>query len=179
MNQYNFWLHSFGVGVIAKQLLHKRGKDISNEGFMGGILHDIGRLVFVRSDCHKYAAFKLKNDKVIDTEAEQNFFGIDHQRLGELLARKWNFPESIVGVISRHHNPPVEGEYCCLISAVNIADMLCHALAIGDSGSYYISSFSESAWRLLGISVPELEIILSRSLDEIDSGAELLSDIKS
>jgi HD-like signal output (HDOD) protein len=64
-----------------------------------------------------------------------------------MLAQKWNFPESIIMAISRHHDPPVDDTYGMLISAVNIADMLVHALSIGNSGSYYISSFSQDAWR--------------------------------
>ena len=177
LNLNKFWMHSFGVGVIAKQLLYKGGKDICNEGFMCGVLHDIGRLIFVKIDPDKYSAFQGNNRRLTDLEAEQKFFGIDHQKLGEMLARKWNFPDSIVMAIAKHHNPPVNDEHGMLISAVNISDMLCHALAIGDSGSFYISEFSQAAWQKLGIEMSSLENILKKSLNEIDKANDLLSEI--
>jgi putative nucleotidyltransferase with HDIG domain len=172
-----FWMHSFGVGVTAKQLLYKRGKEIRNEGFMCGILHDIGRMVLVKIDPEKFVAFQGNGHKVTDLDAENKFFGIDHQKLGEMLAHKWNFPESIVMAIAKHHDPPIDGNYSILISAVNIADMLCHALSIGDSGSYYISSFSQEAWNKLGIEMSSLENILLKSLNEIDKATDLLNEI--
>jgi HD-like signal output (HDOD) protein len=177
LNLQNFWMHSFGVGVIAKQLLYKRGKDIRNEGFMCGILHDIGRLIFVKIDADKFAAFQGNKPRVTDLEAERKYFDIDHQKLGEMLAKRWNFPESIVMAIAKHHDPPMNCKYDTLISAVNISDMLCHALSIGDSGSYYISTFSQDAWNKLEIEMSGLESILVKSLNEIDKVTELLSDI--
>jgi putative nucleotidyltransferase with HDIG domain len=178
LNLNKFWLHSFGVGVIAKQLLYKESKDLRNEVFLCGILHDIGRMMLVKIDPNKYVAFQGNGRKVTDLEAENKFFGIDHQKLGEMLAQKWNFPESIIMAISRHHDPPVDDTYGMLISAVNIADMLVHALSIGNSGSYYISSFSQDAWRKLGLEMSQLENILIKSLDEIDKVTDLVNELR-
>jgi HD-like signal output (HDOD) protein len=177
INLNSFWMHSFGAGVIAKHLLYKSSKDTSNEGFMCGILHDIGRLIYIKIDAQKYAAFQGNNRRVTDLEAEHKFFGINHQQLGEMLARKWNFPESIVLAIAKHHDPPVSDQHGKLISAVNIANMLCHALAIGDSGSYYISEFSQAAWQKLEIEISNLEDILKKSLNEIDKVNDLLNEL--
>jgi len=172
-----FWLHSFGVGVVAKHLLSKRDKEMQNQGFLGGILHDIGRLIFVRLDPALFIKFYSADTTVVDLQTEKEFFGIDHEKLGEILARKWNFPEGISLAIAYHHSPQNIDKHKLLVSAVNIANILCHALAIGYSGNYYVADFSKEAWETLGLSMTELETILRRSLVEIEKSSNMLSEL--
>jgi HD-like signal output (HDOD) protein len=173
----SFWIHSFGVGVIAKRMLYKCAKDIQNEGFMGGILHDIGRLIFVKLDPAKFIDFYTRQNWSIDLALEKSHWEIDHQKLGEILAQKWNFPSSISTVIANHHTPDETTEYSLLVSAVHIADVLCHGLDIGNSGSFYVSYYSPQAWQNLGLSMSELENVLEKSLDEIDNSKHMLGDL--
>lgn len=142
---------------------------------MCGILHDIGRLVLARSDPDAFISFYYKRKQVTDLEEEAGFFGIDHQKLGELLARKWNFPESILTTIANHHTPQDASEkFRRLVSTVNIADMLCHALRVGDSGNFYVAQFYPDAWQALEMAMGELETALRGALKEIEQAGEML-----
>lgn len=169
-----FWLHSFSVGVMTKHLLCKASKDIQNEGFMGGILHDIGRMIFVKMDADRFISFYKAENRIIDLEAESEYFEIDHQELGKVLAEKWNFPNSISTAIAYHHFPDDAQDHKLLASAVNIADMLCHVLNIGDSFSYYITDFYPSAWARLDIDMSELEAVFKSAFNEIDKSKILM-----
>jgi HD-like signal output (HDOD) protein len=173
----SFWIHSFGVGVIAKRMLYKRAKDIQNEGFMGGILHDIGRLIYVKLNPTKFIDFYTRQNWAIDLALENAHWEIDHQKLGEILAQKWNFPSSISTIIAYHHTPDEATGHSLLVSAVHIADVLCHALAIGNSGSFYVSHYSPQAWQNLELPMSELEIVLQKSLDEIEDSKHMLRDL--
>lgn len=170
-----FWLHSFGVGVISKHLLIRANKDIRNEGFMCGILHDIGRIIYMKTDADRFISFYTKESNVTNLESESEYFGIDHQELGMALAQKWNFPDSISTAIAYHHLPDSTQDHRLLTSAVQIADLICHAFNIGDSYSYYVSDFSSTAWKELKINMDELEIILKQALIEIDKSKHLMS----
>ena len=170
-----FWLHSFGVGIMTKHLLCKANKDIRNEGFMGGILHDIGRMIFIKMDTNRFISFYTKENRVIDLKSELEYFNIDHQELGKALAQQWNFPDSISTAIAYHHLPENTKDYRLLASAVNIADMLCHAFNIGDSYSCFVTDFSSTAWKELNINMDELEVILKQALIEIDKSKHLMS----
>lgn len=172
-----FWIHSFGVGVVAKRLLFKRSKDVQNEGFLGGILHDIGRLIFVRLDPAGFIDFYSRKNKAIDLTTELKHWQIDHQKLGEILAQKWNFPPSISTAIANHHTPDEIADHKLLVSAVHIADILCHALAIGDSGNFFVLYYSPTAWRNLELTMAELESALRNSLDEIENSKHMLGDL--
>jgi HD-like signal output (HDOD) protein len=121
--------------------------------------------------------FYTANASAIDLQAEKKYFGIDHEKLGEILAKKWNFPESISTTIAYHHSPLEALKHQVLVAAVNIANMLAHALAIGKSGNYYVSAFYPETWRVLELSMDELETVLKRSLNEIDKSRSMLSEL--
>lgn len=171
-----FWLHSFGVGVLTRHLLFKHSKDAQSEGFIGGILHDIGRIILVKYDSSKFSKFYSQTSTAINLDKEEEFFGINHQKLGEVLAQKWNFPESIQTAIAKHHSPLLAKKHNLLASAVNIADFLCHALQIGDSGNYFITDFYQNAWELMNITMDDLDGILRNSLTEIDNSRQMLGE---
>jgi len=176
----DFWLHSFGVGVIAKHLSKNRGEEIKNECFMCGILHDLGRLIYMKMDIEKFMSFYTNEKLATNLQEEKRVFGIDHQELGKLLAKKWNFPPKIIDAIGNHHLPESESDEKVelLLAAVNIADLLCHAMAIGDSYSYYVTEFSKAAWEALQIQNDDLESALRKSLKEIKELQDLLSNIE-
>ncbi len=177
INEHDFWQHSFAVGVIAKHLFVKMDKDSREEVFISGILHDVGRLIFVQTDKNLYRNFRSGEAGITDLEAERKHFGIDHQALGNQLAEKWNFPESIRVAIACHHTPLAAGDYIPFAAAVNIANMISHAMDIGDSGRYYVTEFYPQAWEIINLSMSEFEESLKKALVEIDETRQILSDL--
>ncbi len=172
----DFWRHSFGVGTITKHLCRGQSKDTQNEAMMGGLLHDVGRLVFASADTQKFNAFYFERAAVTDIEDEAEFFGIDHQAVGAMLAQKWNFPESITHMIGKHHCPEQAPKACSLlVGAVSMADLLCHTMAIGFSASSYATDFSCAAWQQLNLEISNLEVILTDALSEIDVAEQIFS----
>ncbi len=178
INLDDFWRHSFGVGVIARHILHTVDRDTRQAAFVSGVLHDIGRLVYMKMMPDTFVTFYGELSMVTDLEAEVKFFGIDHQETGKALAQKWNFPESVTTVIANHHNPDAVESHSLLVSAVNIADMLGHAMQIGDSGNYYVSEFSTGAWKKIGLTSDDLEGILKKVLDEIDESENIVAQLR-
>ena len=173
-----FWLHSFGVGVMAKNLLPAARRDEQNEALMCGILHDLGRLVYLRADARRFAAFYRNRNALISIADEETHLGQNHQQVGELLARKWNFPEAIAVVIANHHTPtnaPLESR--TLVSAVHVADVICHAMHIGHSVTAYVAHFEPQAWAHLSLTSAALEQVLLRSLTEIEKAGSLIRDL--
>ncbi|MEA2031453.1 MAG: HDOD domain-containing protein [candidate division Zixibacteria bacterium] len=174
----SFWRHSFGVGVFAKHLRSSASKEIQSEALTGGILHDIGRLVIAKSNPTKFEAFYFERKAVTGIEQEAEFFDHDHQQIGEMLAKKWNFPDPIVAVIRSHHTPSdAPDEYKKLVAAVNIADLLCHMMQIGYSASSYATEFDSEAWQCLDISMDELKGHIHSALNEIDEASQILKNL--
>ncbi|MCK4632281.1 MAG: HDOD domain-containing protein [candidate division Zixibacteria bacterium] len=178
LNMHDFWLHSFGVGVFTKHLLPSAGVEVQNNALMCGILHDIGRLVLARSEPSMFSTFYFDRGGVTGTEEEIEFFGVSHQQLGEMLAQKWNFPDEIIAATAYHHKPDqAPAEFQLMVSAINIADVLCHTMHVGSSASAYLTEFFPSAWQKLELNETKLENVLKRSLDEIDDTRQMLGNI--
>jgi HD-like signal output (HDOD) protein len=172
-----FWKHSFGVGVLAKYLLPSIDMQLMDEAFISGIMHDVGRLVYMRTDFKRYAAFYNKSAGAISLEDERKYFGIDHETLGEALASKWNFPESVRTAIGFHHSPLLPNKFQRLTAVVNLADIAVHALNIGDSGHIYINEFYSETWTCLGMTPAYFESAVHRTLGEIAQTEELLREL--
>jgi len=145
----DFWLHSFSVGVIAKHLLYRETIEVRNEAFMCGVLHDIGRLLFVRMDVARYERFYDAGQSAIDLDKETQWFGADHQQIGQALADKWNFPPKIATCIAHHHYPEESSDSSPMLAAIHIADLTCHALNLGKSGNEFVTHFSPETWQCL------------------------------
>ncbi len=177
LNLNQFWLHSFGVGATASTLVERLNKDLCNEAFMCGILHDIGRLIFIRVDADRYARFYDEGDSVTDLKKEAEWFGLDHQQVAEKLAECWNFPRSLTAAIGNHHTPDVVSDFKLLVSAVHIADVLCHALGIGTSGNVFVADFSPAAYRLLELNEATLDQAISHAVEKIDRTRSFIREI--
>jgi HD-like signal output (HDOD) protein len=175
-NTFGFWQHSLGVGILARNLLPRSNKDIRNEAFTSGVLHDIGRLLLARIDIEKFISFYSGPKTATNLEAEEYHFGVDHQRLGLMLTEKWNLPHTVCMCVGNHHTPEVLTESGLTVSAINIADMLCHALNIGDSYNFYVTSFHPQAWAKLNLTMAELEKILISALKEVDDSRHVIGE---
>jgi len=178
LDTMEFWLHSFGVGTMAKKLLHRADSGTQNEGFISGILHDIGRIILARLEPELFLMFYENNESAISIEREVDYFGIDHATLSGKLARKWNFPDSIATAVAKHHSFNEIEEHARLTAAVYIANILCHLLRVGNSGNSYISEFYPKAWQALEISLDELDPIINSALDEISKSQSIIYNLQ-
>jgi len=167
INAKSFWLHSLGTGLVAKHLIRTGDKELASEALTAGILHDIGRLLFILADSDWFQMAYGKSQSACDLKREEEFFGLDHQAVGAELAARWNFPDRIREAIEHHHQPEKADATNVIVAAVSVADLICHALQIGDSASFYVSQFSPEAWARLKIGYDELPGILRGALKEL------------
>jgi putative nucleotidyltransferase with HDIG domain len=95
------WMHAFEVAAMSSMLCRK--VPVTSEGvcFLAGLMHDIGRIVFLT----------LYNQVYIDIvdspqllEREKNAFGLDHSEVSSLFLEYSNFPREIIRAVRYHHN---------------------------------------------------------------------------
>jgi putative nucleotidyltransferase with HDIG domain len=168
LNAHDFWRHSFGVGALARRLFKNEDSDAQGEALSSGLLHDIGRLLLLKTDPRRFSAFLVDGATAYDTGREKEFFGTDHQEIGALLAEKWRFPDGVTAAIRHHHAPVKANDHKRLVATIHVADTVCHAMQIGDSGRPYVTEFSPEAWNFLGINMSDLEAALRLALDDVE-----------
>ncbi|MFL6631971.1 MAG: HDOD domain-containing protein [Massilia sp.] len=123
-----FWRHSIATALCARSLARHAGLD-QDAAFIGGLLHDIGRLVLAISFPEQYArvAAECERDNISLSAAELRVLGVDHERAGQLLAEAWKFPPAIQRAIGQHH-APAAADLADIPGVVHVANGMVHAL---------------------------------------------------
>lgn len=173
----DLWTHSFAVGYLAKNLM-AGSEDAKNDTFIAGILHDIGRLIFLKNAPEKYRFLYKGEQRAVSRTDEKYSFGMDHQQIGGELALKWNFPLPIAEPISHHHSPSnALPAYCVIAAAIHVADIIVHGLGVGNSGNNYVNEYDPKAWNILKTSPEQIKEIIKASLININRARESFSEI--
>lgn len=172
LDRLALWQHGIGTAVCAQVLAKALGRDQAL-AFTAGLLHDIGRLVL---DAYFHEDFKAamvhctaEDSTLLD--AELAVLGMEHAQVGFELARRWKFPVSIQQAIRDHHQP--EREQAALTDLVHTANVLCHALDIGNAGYEMVPPLSSSAWTRLGLDWEKMPAQMAE-IEQLYAGAHLL-----
>lgn len=125
-NRHKFWEHSLFTGVAARIMAKKYRQD-ENEAFIGGLIHDIGKVVFDRYLPKTFAKVinRVDKDRCTMEEAELEEFGFTHSTMGMKLLEKWNFPGKIAEVVGLHHAPWQAESFQAVTSLTYLANILC------------------------------------------------------
>ncbi len=124
------WRHSYRTAFYAYNLAKgiTKKKDILDDVYVGGILHDMGKIIF--SSVHPELETKITaycQDKGIPTQLFEDLSsGANHSEIGAMIARKWNFPEALIEAIKFHHDPhSCSRMYQDVVFTVYLANALC------------------------------------------------------
>ena len=155
------WLHSVGTAMGSAWLAKKCGyHQLSNQAFVAGLLHDIGKLFLLT------VIALVREDKGSDFNPSKAFF-IDvmnnlHTEQGYKLTQNWNLPEAYCIVAKDHHREDFDSRNVLLL-LVRVVDSACNKMGIGmtEPRDHILVTLPEAA--VLGLSevdLAELEIML-------------------
>lgn len=173
-NFETFWKHSIATALCAKVLAAELGTNQDN-AFMGGLLHDIGRLVLVTGSPQHYAdviAYREEKDCHL-FDAERHVLGIDHAMAGCALAAHWKFPALIQNAIASHHAPNAQKAEP-LESIVHIADCIAHALDLSGDDEDLLFPVSDAVWRKFDLTQEALEDVYRQTETQFEDAAKIL-----
>jgi putative nucleotidyltransferase with HDIG domain len=137
LDRGELWRHSLMVAYTSRHLAKLTEKVSTEDAYVGGLLHDIGKVIL-----NDYVRFgygiivKMVEEKHIPfTEAETQVLGFDHAAIGEILIEKWEMPEFYRIAVAYHHKPNELPEdkmqYQPLLDVVTLANTICLMLGIG------------------------------------------------
>ncbi|HUH66416.1 MAG TPA: HDOD domain-containing protein [Syntrophales bacterium] len=166
----SFWKHSVACGLAAKTLATYRRCEMNVERFFAaGIIHDVGRLVIYKKapDTAQAMILRCQDRGELLYDVEKEMLGFNHAELGRKLMQFWNLPPSLEEVVACHHMPQEARRYPIEASVVHIADILVHAIQLGNSGEHFVPRIDEKAWQMIGIPMSTL----SPTLDQLEREA--------
>ncbi|HLK13874.1 MAG TPA: HDOD domain-containing protein [Fimbriimonadaceae bacterium] len=169
-----FWKHSFGAASAAQWLARKKNLGLAEEdlAFVGGLLHDIGRLFLFANFPEVYAealAIAIKRELPIQT-VEMELAGMDHAGIGARMARAWNLPDDVCNLIEFHESPFPEGMKPSLY-AVHIGDCI-NEYVYEDDPRYVLPPCHQEAYDWFGGSEAEWAELMSVTTEKVDAASQ-------
>lgn len=116
------WKHSMRVAAGCEYIANLTKIMDSDEAFIAGFVHDVGKMVLHMSNVKLYAkVMEAVGDGADILLAETKYFDSDHVKTGSLLAKRWQLPILLANIISYHHNPSLSSipVPCNLVSTVD------------------------------------------------------------
>lgn len=119
------WFHLIATAMAASEICRMSGLRGADEAFSCGLLHDIGKLIFLRADAPLYTSLLARAAEGGDISTlEIAEFGFDHAELGADAAVSWQLPGAVSHMIRFHHHPAKASAGVAMAHILNIADSL-------------------------------------------------------
>jgi HD-like signal output (HDOD) protein len=163
-----FWTHSIAVGSIARNIAGRMPGLPGERFFVGGILHDVGRLLLFKNlpKSSTVAHARSRTEFLPLLETEREVLGFDHALVGSLLLKKWNLPSTLETLVHYHHDP-ANGPNRVEATVIHVADFMANGLQFSQGGSLVVPPLQRSSLDILGIEQGELEGIAAKAEAEI------------
>jgi len=104
------WEHCNRVAFYSRQiaLKFKVPGGAADNAYVAGLLHDLGQVILLAVDMdsvRKIAEIVQDRNIITTTVMEELSIGISHAEIGNMVSKKWNFPEFLAQIIRHHHSP--------------------------------------------------------------------------
>jgi putative nucleotidyltransferase with HDIG domain len=140
----SFWRHSIACGIAAALLAEAQHDPIPERLFVGGLLHDIGRLMlFVNApEVSRQVLKRCEQEGALASQLERELAGFDHATLGAELIGQWGLPQTLAEMVGCHHSPSQAVVVTMDAFMIHYADFIVSALEYGQSGELSVSPLS-------------------------------------
>lgn len=159
------WRHSSSAAMAAQWLAKRlRSEEIEEECFLGGLLHDIGKLLILRAIDE--INFTEGRGMAISKPLIREVLMTAHPQLGNNLLRRWNIPEVYCRIALTHHNEDFDPTDLTLV-IVRLANEASKKITAGKTAGPKTSLASAPEAHVLKLSeilLAELEVMLEDHL---------------
>ncbi|PIQ26788.1 hypothetical protein COW36_00445 [bacterium (Candidatus Blackallbacteria) CG17_big_fil_post_rev_8_21_14_2_50_48_46] len=130
-NMYEFWQHSISTASMAAFLAGKLGYPRKDEAFTVGLLHDVGKLVFMLKapQIYRQILSEVESSSVPSLQLERRYLKMDHAFAGAQVARLWNFPPAYIQALDVHHSRScLNDQPVSLRQVLYLGNLICHLI---------------------------------------------------
>jgi len=173
------WSNDIATAIIARMLVQRTAPLKEGVAFLGGLMHDIGKLLLLQraSDDYSKIMSLVETKGASFAEAETEIYVFSHCEVGLLIAEKWNFTSELKDIIASHHKnwdelKSSDGKLT-LPGIVKAADTISHSLGLGHGKGFnrlkmrYTEELDQ-VWDALQIPSDERKTILDAAKKSFD-----------
>ena len=169
------WEHSIGCAFACRLLVQDRYPLLTEEAFLAGLLHDIGKLVLNLQTPDQFDEIVqiVYNENRGFCETERELLGFDHTNVGALLVNKWKLSQGLEMIIRDHHKPDAFNDETPLLLYLDVANNLCkkHGIGFVDAPDLDLSQLASN--QILGLDESVFEDVGSRLQSTLETEMEI------
>ena len=149
------WCHSLRTGYMAALISASQRVDqrMVWQAFVGGLLHDIGILIFLAQLPHAFTTVvEMARSHGQDLgNIEKQIFGTTHAESGAKFLERWGVDKDLLNIVEFHDEPfQVANSEFCSLTAVYLANIL-EGGGMAQDGDGVIAGEGEAYVRSLGL----------------------------
>jgi HD-like signal output (HDOD) protein len=182
LDRGELWRHSLTTAYAARYIAQMTKKVPAEEAYVGGLLHDVGKVVLNDYVHFGYGLIikEVEEEHIPFTDAELKIIGFDHSTVGSLLVERWNLPKGYYHSTLLHHKPndlaPEYAEFQSLVDVVSVANSICLMMGIGLGADGLQNYMYTEPLERLGIN--NYEKLMSELVDFASEAAQEMADMK-
>jgi len=182
VNMKTFWDNSVACGVLARNLSLRCHPRDSEQMFLAGLLHKVGRLVFLTARARDYRLVlaRAEDDSAPAlVAAEHRVFGFCHADVGSALLGFWRLPPLLQEVVAQQYSSGRIGDYPRERAILQVAGDMAHFLSpdirLQPGAARYEPCFDEVVWMDLGLGPEDARAVLDLSLPQVYELTEIVN----
>lgn len=176
----SLWQHSITTAVICRHLNSALRLGFQGEEFVGGLMHDIGRILLAIVAPDQFAkADPLTFDEVGDEvlQHETKILGIDHCECGAWFGHRNNLPASLISCLRFHHRPMDAGENARLALLIAAGDHMANHLQRWQRAVGYDPEENRALHSLVGEPVDDMGLT-SLTVNVMDQAIQAAAELQ-
>ncbi len=181
----DIWKHSLTAAIGGRMIFRMSNAANPGEGFIAGLVHDIGKLFLGRYFPVEYREVmnKIAQEGLPPWEAEKKVFQATHAQAGAWLLDNWNLPTWLAEAVRDHHGPETEAAPGKMAQALTFTDFLvrrAHSTSSDLSAEPQITSEMAATLKLKRdvYGAPDFNLYLDKLRRELQRAADLMEMIR-
>ena len=170
IDMYAFLKHSLACGILARVLAAHLNSPQTEQLFVSGLLHDLGRLilyVYFPQESHNIIAWSRNRSQLL-YNGEKDCLGCDHAQVGSQIMKQWKLPVILENNVRYHHRPS-RARQPLPATVVHLADAIVNSLGIGSSGEKFVPPLDYIALENIELSPSSLEMLIGQATHQFKS----------
>ncbi|MBT8449337.1 MAG: HDOD domain-containing protein [Gammaproteobacteria bacterium] len=176
INLEQYWRHSVITGLIGRSLAKQINDRHSENLFLAGLFHNLGKLVILEQMPDKFIEIQRRlSSEIAPWVIEKEILDYSYADVGQALLEVWNMPNNIIDMVANQHNPELAIDKKSA-SLIHIANRQANELELRPQiGFDFQQAILPTALQSTGISFENIDAASEESLENCQSMIAVIS----
>jgi len=166
LGERELWRHAVTSAHVAGMLAERFGTPQNKHLiYTAALVKDIGKLILGRFVAFSYEQINIlvQSQGQSFNDAEREIIGMNHEELGALVGKKWNFSDKMIYIIRHHHLSDESARQDLETALVYLADIICMMMGICTGADGLSYRFYGDVLKQMSLSENDLQGIIAEA----------------